>query len=730
MPMGQKPLESEHASIGFSCQSILPVADESCSEASTSLKKLRIHASEHFDANIATPMPLKTEEILNIRCKQKLAKLPEKKFSYRHLAQIKFIFPEAIQADKILLHNKNTLSMEPDLKVTLLFDVIEGHIDHSPYIALCHTFVNRLIKFVNTHPEGCDVPEAELPEPFNQKDITISANSLPVDSSVETLPNIDEAELLNPSHLHPSFSRHFSRKDVEESIKTELSPSGGSRNVLGYAYRMPRLSGLRQAMGQQPLDCEQASMGSSCQSTLPVADKSCLEASTPIKKPHIHESQHLDASIATPTPQKTEETLNIRCKKEPAKLPEKYGTLSEFFDRMTTSLRLLNLRKQLPTFQNICRQVETLTKRKFSYRHLAQIKFIFPEAVQADKILLHNKKTLSMEPDIKVTLLFDVIEGHIEHSPYIALCHTFFNRLTKFVNTHPEGCDVPEAELPEPFNQKEITVSANSLPVDSSVETLPNTDEAELLNPSHLHPSFSRHFSRTDVEESAKTELLPTPVSPSSVTSDTTNDKDIGFSSCLDSVKQEEALKVVNEDTPMKPRLVLDKITIDTPDLSTPKRSVPTENKIKSVASQKEMASNLVAKRSLDFSFGDDEGELLEEKTTCDRKVEDATSKNETIAQSGLKAHQDTSSCLSDLVETIHNIFCSAHCSSITKRELVHKILVDSFDVIESGEIEEQIELLVNKVPDWISKKVDPCGDFLYIINKGSDLKSIAERLM
>ncbi|XP_024971376.1 CDT1-like protein a, chloroplastic isoform X1 [Cynara cardunculus var. scolymus] len=482
-------------------------------------------------------------------------------------------------------------------------------------------------------------------------------------------------------------------------------------------------------MGQKQLEGEQAAMGSSCQSILPVADKSCSEASTPVKKLHIHASQHLDANFVTPTPEKTEETLNIRCKKEPAKLPEKYGTLSEFFDRMTTSLRLLNLHKQLPTFQNICRQVETLTKRKFSYRHLAQIKFIFPEAVQADKILLHNKKTLSMEPELKVTLLFDVIEGHIEHSPYIALCHTFFHRLIKFVNTHPEGCDVPEAELPEPFNQRDITISANSLPVDSSVETLPNIDEAELLNPSHLQPSFSRHFSRKD-EESIKTELSPTSVSPSSITSDTTNDRKIGYSSCSDPVKHDKALQVANEETPMKPPLVLAEVTTETPDLSTPKRSVPTENKIKSVISQKGMASNLFAKRSLDFSTADDEGEFLDEKTTCAKKVEDRTSKNDSIAQSGLKVHQDTSSCLSDLVETIHNIFCSAQWSSITKGELVHKVLVNNFDIIESaGEIEEQIELLVNKVPDWISKKVDPCGDFLYNINKGSDLKSITEKL-
>ncbi|KAI3757283.1 hypothetical protein L6452_04817 [Arctium lappa] len=510
--------------------------------------------------------------------------------------------------------------------------------------------------------------------------------------------------------LHSIPVYHSNRRTPSTPIADRRHISTHSSNRLFFFWR---------TMGQKPHECEQAAMGSLCQSILPVADKSCSETSTPVKKLHIHASQHLDANFVTPTPEKTNETLNVRCKKEPAKLPEKYGTLSEFFDRMTTSLRLLNLRKQLPTFQNICRQVETLTKREFSYRHLAQIKFIFPEAVQADKILLHNKKTLSMEPDIKVTLLLDVIEGHVEHSPYIALCHTFFHRLIKFVNTHPEGCDVPEAELPEPFNQREITISANSLLVDSSVETLPNIEEAELLNPSHLHPSFGRHFSRKDVEEFTKTELSPLPVSPVSITPDTTNNKEIGLSSCSDLVKHDKAVQVGNEDTPMKPPLVLDEISIETPDLSTPKRSVPTENKLKSVVSQKGMASNLFTKRSLDFSTAHDEGEFLEEKTTCARKVEDKTSKNDSITQSGLKAHQHTSTCLSDLVETIHNIFCSAHCSSITKSELVHKILVNNFDVIESGEIEEQIELLVNKVPDWISKKVDPCGDFLYNKSKG-----------
>lgn len=422
------------------------------------------------------------------------------------------------------------------------------------------------------------------------------------------------------------------------------------------------------------------------QSMLPMADKSSSESSTPIKKLHIQATKHLDANFTSPTPEKTDESFNIRSKKEPAKLPEKYSILSDLFNRMTTSLRLLNLRKQLPTFQNIRSQVEKLTGRKFSYKHLAQIKFVLPEAIQTDKILLHNNKTLTMEPDIKVTLLFDVVEGHIEHSSYIALCHTFSSRLLKFVNTHSEDCDVPEAELPEPFNQKEITTKTLTL---METVTLPNVEEHEILNPSHLEPSFIRHFVKKEKE-------------------DTTSEKEIGLSSCLDTVKHEKIFEVVNGVTLVKPPL----LNAETPDLSTPKRSVPTED---NKDSQKVMESNIFAKRSLKFSDDDYEGGLMEEKS---------------ISGSVPCEKAQENSCLSDLIETIYNIFLSAKSCSITKSELVHKILVNNFDIIENGEIEDQIDVLVNKVPDWISKKVAPSGDLLYNINKGLDLKSVTGKVM
>ncbi|GJY72435.1 CDT1-like protein a, chloroplastic isoform X1 [Tanacetum coccineum] len=243
-------------------------------------------------------------------------------------------------------------------------------------------------------------------------------------------------------------------------------------------------------------------MESSHKSNLPVADKSCPVSSTPVEKLQIHESQCLDAHFESPALEKTEETLNSQVNKDSAELPEKFKSLLEHFDHMITSIRVLNLHKKLPSFHNICLHQEGLTGRKFSYKDLAQIKFILPEAVQIEKVLVPNKQTSCMEPHLKVAFNFDSLEGHTdEHSDYIALSHVFSSKLFKLVNEHSEDFDVPEAELPGPFNRREMTVSFPAMPVDSSNKTLPNINEAELLNPSYFPRSFKKRFSTKDVDD-------------------------------------------------------------------------------------------------------------------------------------------------------------------------------------------------------------------------------------
>nr|GEY97625.1 hypothetical protein [Tanacetum cinerariifolium] len=211
-----------------------------------------------------------------------------------------------------------------------------------------------------------------------------------------------------------------------------------------------------------------------------------------------------------------------------------------------------------------------------------------------------------------------------------------------------------------------------------------------------------KRFSAKAVDDSAKTELLPSTVLPSSIKTDTTTDNESAFTSNLDPVKHEKPLHVVNAETLIKNPVIPKELSVETPDLSTPRRSVPTEDKkLKSLLSQKAMTNSSFTKRSLNF-LNDDEGELLEGKPTSagDPYVKVEDTEKDVIAQSGLKPFQPTSDCLTDIVKTIHNISRSIQCSFITQSELVYKILVNNLDIVEREEIEEHLEVLVNKVPD------------------------------
>lgn len=70
--------------------------------------------------------------------------------------------------------------------------------------------------------------------------------------------------------------------------------------------------------------------------------------------------------------------------------------------------------------------------------HLAQIKYVLPEAIHIDKVLVHDNKSLCMKPDLKITLTYEVVQGHSSESTYMALRQLFGLRLMGFFNTHPE----------------------------------------------------------------------------------------------------------------------------------------------------------------------------------------------------------------------------------------------------------------------------------------------------
>ncbi|XP_075107901.1 CDT1-like protein a, chloroplastic isoform X2 [Nicotiana tabacum] len=508
------------------------------------------------------------------------------------------------------------------------------------------------------------------------------------------------------------------------------------------------------------------------QSFLLGEEKSSVLSPLPLQKRGIAVGNSIGTDFSSWTPEKKNEQSHTKHEIDIAELPEKYKNLSEFFDRMLCSLRLLGLRKRSPTFQNVSSQVEVLTGRKFSHRHLAQIKYIVPEAIQIDKLLVHDEKTMCMKPDVKITLHFDAVEDHKEHSMFMTLSNLFASRLVDFLHKHAQDCDIPEAILPDPFNQSCLTSNADRLPMD-----LPSPLESELLSSSHLCPSFSPRFSRQAVSTEAKIDHLsaPSPACLPCVSECTLNEdldskrrspKSPKSSINLNNVEESQPLPgcslVANERTPMK-LLSESEVMLETPAQPTPKRSVPiTENKYKSMTCQNSVVSNLIVKRSLDFStLGGEEissdlssGSIehhedvdnalkMERKSIskedhvnadiCPHEVQERScsfSKEEKNYQSHLTAARQESLGLSDLVRLIHRIFQSVGCRSMTKVELVHKIIVHDYDIDENTDVEGQIELLERLVPDWLCKKSAPTGDLLYSIKKVPDLSSVCERII
>ncbi|KAL1568366.1 CDT1-like protein a, chloroplastic isoform X1 [Salvia divinorum] len=85
--------------------------------------------------------------------------------------------------------------------------------------------------------------------------------------------------------------------------------------------------------------------------------------------------------------------------------------------------------------------------------------------VQIDKILIHYVKIKCMRLEMKIGLLFDAVKYHNEEeSVYLALSSIFSFRLSDFCAKHPQKvCDIPEAELPDPFNQRQTSVKEYSI---------------------------------------------------------------------------------------------------------------------------------------------------------------------------------------------------------------------------------------------------------------------------
>ncbi|KAK8693986.1 hypothetical protein V6N13_071550 [Hibiscus sabdariffa] len=190
------------------------------------------------------------------------------------------------------------------------------------------------------------------------------------------------------------------------------------------------------------------------------------------------------------------------------KLPEKYEMLCEFYNSLDSAIRLLRSKGTMPTFTNISPKIECLTDRRFLYRHLAQLKHILPEAIEIKRMLVFDEMTSCMKPDLHISIILDAIDfgdNSKSETKNLKLRKVFRTRLVDYSNAHPEGDEIPEEDLPEPFNRSKLNLQLNAPSIDTLTEqqslAVQGGDIQEEVDP---HPS-----NRTKSNPKLRPETLP-----------------------------------------------------------------------------------------------------------------------------------------------------------------------------------------------------------------------------
>ncbi|XP_017701292.2 CDT1-like protein a, chloroplastic [Phoenix dactylifera] len=466
------------------------------------------------------------------------------------------------------------------------------------------------------------------------------------------------------------------------------------------------------------------------------------------------------------------------------KLSEKYEILCEFFNCMESSIRLLRLKGTMSTFSNICTSIQHLTERRFTYGHLAQLKYIMPEAVLIKKVLSHDETTCCMKPELQVTLQVEAIANSVKQkddSGYSIMRKIFRERLVEFFKGHPEGDDIPEEQLPHPFSQAKQTIlpqvargSSNSTILEPSSST-PSQQQFAVL--SHISGSFQRRFSqKIPIPDAEKTSLIsfnkpslkddsPVFVAPSPIkfsSKPPVYKKSLISSPILLALsgnngtdkEDAEKLKPDNcsskdlnnlEGTPAKLISTPARLMTTTPEIQTSKRSRPAmgydtpppKKSVKRSARTKLFTTPTKNTKAVDedngsrrLSLDDDVLSFLPETLLQSiREKEKRALEEKEAGVANAMRRQKLIACLPNIFDGILLIFQSANRSVMTKQELIYKIIASHCKIADRGEVEEQLELLLELVPDWISEKKASSGDILCCVNKITSPEEIRQRL-
>ncbi|KAK6937799.1 DNA replication factor Cdt1, C-terminal [Dillenia turbinata] len=300
-----------------------------------------------------------------------------------------------------------------------------------------------------------------------------SSSSSSFQSPIKSPRSESKMESLSPSSFQTPIKSFRSKKPFDSPAKTHLSDQKKSENIGLLSSKTPEKSSRPPRTSRNP------------RSALFTVNqvKKCAQSLNKSSDPDpIAEKQNLSTSIETPVPKS-----NV-WRSASAELPKNYEILLEFFHSLDSSIRLLKLKGSVSTFSNICPKIQCLTDRRFTYSHLAQLKYLLPEVILTEKILTCDEKAHCTKPDLHITLDKTRLEtdGKIKsESGNSHLRKIFRARLLEFFKAHPEGDDVPEEVLPEPFNQsKQDAPSSKSGIAGPSVDAERSTDALSEEQPS------------------------------------------------------------------------------------------------------------------------------------------------------------------------------------------------------------------------------------------------------
>ncbi|KAL9269107.1 CDT1-like protein [Drosera capensis] len=499
------------------------------------------------------------------------------------------------------------------------------------------------------------------------------------------------------------------------------------------------------------------------------------------------------------------------------KLPERYEMLCELFNAMVSSTQLLRLKRSSPTFMNVSRNVGSLTDRRFSMNHLAQMKHILPEAILAKKIRVKDEETCCMKEELHITLDADALKTNGNEKGVggpSSLKKVFHSRISEFYKTHPEVDDIPEGTIPALF-----------YPLKNGGDTIISGSDT-LSTAYHIPPSYRKPFSHitSSLVEDRKSDIQGTPAScdeegkadvlgseaswsdepksadyskiqlPSSSVV-TTPKKDIStqLPSSPMIVSPLKASKASSTQLPLSSmfatpskegstQLPLTSIfatpskesdstedslgrkgassTCKTPAglVSTPTRLMsatpclkpPKRPSVSPLASPEKLVRRSGRIKSLKFGRPEDDSTLVDHQADqaqgsisdhelsflpksllqSVREEEKKLLEENDPAISQEKKHHRMLARLPQLLDTIHFLFQSINCAVITKDEFIYKVIIGSREIVDRLEVEEQLMLLQELAPEYISEQSCLSGDTLIRLNKLSCVESVRAKLL